>query len=180
MHEFQEAGVELTIPEMQEQREAFMRLRAERQRALIDAERGVDFSVVDPETGIVLRSGHSQFQDLAAQAGEGEIVIEGKVPDDTHMVAFGADGLEVIERPPPPVTPEDVRSSCRRRILSAYSIEDQLNAPYEGTEAEIRQWIEAMRERCAELIGMEPIPQDYDTDKRWPQSPPSAYRGDDE
>lgn len=165
---------------MQEAREAWEQSRRDRSSAALEAERGVDFSVIDPETGIVLRSGHSQFQDLAAQAGPGEIVIEGRVADDTHMVAFVADGIEVVERPPPPIVADDVRRCCRARIFTAYSVEAQLNAAYEGYEAEMRQWIEAMRERCAELIGMEPIPQDYDTDKRWPQSPPSAYRGDDE
>jgi hypothetical protein len=169
MRKLQKAGIEIS-PDVQ--REMLRAERQARRTAEAAAERGVPFTVVDAETLLVLRSGMSQLQDLAAQAaGPGEIVIEGEYPDEKFAFKISTKGLVPIPAPQPPVLIEDVDRVCRRRILQRYSVEDQLNAPYEGYEAEMRQWIKAMRERCAVIKARKKIPQDYDTDAQWPEAP---------
>lgn len=149
------------------------RKRREQERA---AERSIHYAVLDADTLQIQRTGTCQFQDLQQQPGKGEIVIEmearDQYADDKDAFKISAKGLTRIAAPLPPPTADDVKAACGRRIYNRYPPHAQLNAPYEGIEAEMRQWIEAMRDRCKELIATEPIPLDYDTDGRWPAPPP--------
>lgn len=148
-----------------------------------DSQRVVDYAVIDPGTGEIKRAGTCQFKDLPLQPQQGEAVLALEVTT-THQqsIRFDVNGPKVVDiaPPPPPVDADQVRVACRRRMFDAYPIEAQFNALYDGYEAEMRQWIETMRERCAKLIAMEPIPQDYDTDKRWPKAPASARKQEPE
>jgi hypothetical protein len=133
------------------------------------ADRSVDFSVIDIETGSVLRSGTSQFRDLQAQAGPGEAVIEGRINDLTHRVTFDAFGPRVVRRPAPNRTVEDVRSEAGRRIEARYPVWRQLNAMAEGGEpvVKMRAFIDALRAASNRIERMTPIPFDFTDDKYW-------------
>ncbi len=133
-----------------------------------NALRSVDYSVVDPATGAVLRSGSCAFQDMQAQARPGEIVIEGKLNDVEQKVSFSADGFRAVKRTSEVyIQPHQVRAECNQRVLARFPIEDQINGLRGAADVDF-EWIDAMRDRCDELCAMKPIPADFATDHHWP------------
>lgn len=94
----------------------------------------LEFTVYDPKTGQILRCGRCQDASLAAQAGSGERVIEGRFPDDEFRIV---DGKPVAIPPAPDHWSEfdhakgqwvdkrsldDLREAARREVLAAASV----------------------------------------------------------
>lgn len=132
----------------------------------------MSFSVIDAETGHVLRSGQCAFRDMALQGrASGEIVIEGLHDDETTLFSFGPDGLTAGARPLRAPEPDDVDAECRRRIVAVYPIEAQLNALHESNGAAMSAWIAAVRARAREFKQTAFIPQDFADDRHWPAPP---------
>lgn len=66
-------------------------------------------------------------------------------------------------------TAADVREEASRRILARYPLHKQLNIIREAGEglAEMSAFIDATRQRCAELEVQAPIPATFRDDKHW-------------
>lgn len=129
----------------------------------------VPYSVINPETGEVLRGGTIQFRDLALQAQPGEVVIEGALDGGKQMVSFTETGVVAVPRPSDLPTPEDIKREANRRIES----EDVLPA-----WRVIREWSggkPVSKERKAKAAAIretsdrleKSLPLDFRDDKHW-------------
>lgn len=68
----------------------------------------------------------------------------------------------------PPTTARDVKREARRRILSFAPDWKQLNAIREG-DSELFAKLDAIRAASDAIEAMDPIPDDYNDDERWPE-----------
>lgn len=69
---------------------------------------------------------------------------------------------------PPPITAGDVKAEARRRILAFAPEWKQLNAIREG-DSELFAKLDAIRAASDAIEAMDPIPDDYNDDERWPE-----------
>lgn len=134
-------------------------------------DRATTFTVFDAETLRPVRFGHCRLGDMAAQAGPGEVVLEGRWPDDEYELRIDETGakprrLKVATAP----TIEDVRRCAHNRIVRPYPLWKQANIQRKGGEPfEVMDaYIDAVQAASNKLEAMSPIPADYTSDHRWP------------
>lgn len=140
-----------------------------RRHAAEQATKPVPFSVVDLDTGRILRVGSAPARDLAAQAkGAREKVVAGLL-DTAKRVDLEAlaQGKLVLTDRPVRIRPEQVRAEAERRILERYPIWKQMNLIRVG-DAAMGAYIDAVRAASNELEAADPIPADFRDDRHWP------------
>lgn len=125
---------------------------------------------VQRDEGWHLFTGHAPL----APAGAVELTAEeiAEIDDPSRVWCFDSAGV-VSDPPAPTPTPELVRDEARRRILAAYSIEDQLNTLMGADPAaviEMRAAINQIRSASRALSDADAIPADFADAKYWKAS----------